>query len=83
MPRKTKYPELKIHLYEYASAYCKTNSWHSIINDNPGETTCKTCLGLYQIQKGKIDQMPFGGNLDKNGNERDNSKSKRWNKNEG
>lgn len=51
MPRKTKYPETKIHLYEYSMAYCKTNSWHSVINDNPNETTCKTCKGLYDIQK--------------------------------
>lgn len=38
--------------------------------DQKNQVDCKVCRGLLMVEAGRIDQLPFGGDLDKNGNER-------------
>lgn len=62
----------KIHIYNKIEGthYCKNNS--SYVKPEMAkmlsEATCKVCIGLYKIDRGNAEKMPFGGDLDSEGN---------------
>ena len=69
------YADKKIHYknsdpIKKGRGMCGKVEFNMSFSEKKKDTTCKVCRGLLLIELGKIDHLPFGGDLDKKGNER-------------
>lgn len=73
----------KIHIKDKYSEYprkslCNSKSWFLDFADKLSNVTRRTCKYRFLLNKGKISEMPFGGNYKSDGTLRDNVNGDRW-----
>ena len=69
---------MKLHIKKKGRAWCKVWSYDLQYANTYKEVTCRVCKAYFDMEKGKIKEMPFGGNYKSDGTLRDNINGNRW-----